>query len=132
MLSSSLALPPQPVERLAKKRLRAAESNAGTSIGTTVNARPNRPLASISQPFAHARIHALVGYGSHGQHERIQNLLCQARHTKVTVRRGTPLYRLKTPSHWIGQVLSALAEGLDVPAAVRVLGHAEATIHTGG
>jgi IS1 family transposase/transposase-like protein len=75
-----------------------------------------------------AGIHALVGYGSHGKNERIQDIRCQACGCKLTTRRDTPLYRLKTPSQRIGEVLSALAEGLDVAAAVRVFGHAEATI----
>jgi transposase-like protein len=42
----------------------------------------------------------------------------------------TPLYRLKTASHRIAQVLSALAEGLDVAAAVRVFDYRHATITT--
>ena len=44
------------------------------------------------------------------------------------MRRDTPLYRLKTPAQRVGEVLSALAEGLDVAASVRVFGHTEATI----
>jgi IS1 family transposase len=75
-----------------------------------------------------ASILALVGYGSHGKNERIQDVRCQACGCKFTTRRDTPLYRLKTPSQRIGEVLSALAEGLDVAAAVRVFGHVEATI----
>jgi hypothetical protein len=43
-------------------------------------------------------------------------------------RRNTPLYRLKTPSHQIAMVLSALAEGLDSSAAERVFGFRQATI----
>jgi IS1 family transposase/transposase-like protein len=75
-----------------------------------------------------ASIHALVGYGSHSKSECIQDLFCQACKTKFTVRRDTPLYRLKTPAQRVGEVLSALAEGLDVAASVRVFGHTEATI----
>jgi IS1 family transposase len=41
----------------------------------------------------------------------------------------TPLYRLKTASQRVGEVLTALAEGLSV-AAVRVFGHRHATIMT--
>src|SRR5213078_3205210 len=44
--------------------------------------------------------------------------------------RNTPLYRLKTPSHQIAMVLSALAEGLDSSAAERVFGYRQATITT--
>ena len=40
------------------------------------------------------------------------------------------MYRLKTPSHQIGLVLSALAEGLDPSAAERVFGYRQATITT--
>ena len=74
------------------------------------------------------RIHALIAYGYHGAHEHIPDLCCQACGTKFTARHGTALYRLKTPSTRVGEVLSALAEGLDVGAAVRVFGHREATI----
>jgi len=42
----------------------------------------------------------------------------------------TPLYRLKTASHRVAEVLTALAEGLSVSAAVRVFGHRHATITT--
>jgi IS1 family transposase len=45
-------------------------------------------------------------------------------------RRYTPLYCLKTPSQRVGEVLTALSEGLDVSAAVRVFGHRHATITT--
>jgi IS1 family transposase len=46
----------------------------------------------------------------------------------VSERWGTALSHLKTPPARIGEVLSALAEGLSVGAAVRVFGHGEATI----
>src|SRR4051794_4368819 len=74
------------------------------------------------------RVHALVGYGRHGAAARIQDFRCQACGTKVSARRGTALYRLKTPPARVGEVPSALAEGLDVAAAVRVFGHGEGTI----
>jgi IS1 family transposase len=77
-----------------------------------------------------AQIHALVGDGKHGQAEQIQTFRCQACHTTFTARRNTPLYRLKTPSHQIAIVLSALAEGLDPSAAERVFGYRQATITT--
>lgn len=75
-------------------------------------------------------VHALVGYGGHGRTERIQDLRCQACRTKVTERWATPLYRLKTSVKRIGEVLTALGEGLDVSTAVRVFGHGEGTIRT--
>jgi IS1 family transposase len=74
------------------------------------------------------RLHALVAYGAHGQRERIPDLRCQACGAKFSVRWGSALYRLKTPSSQVGVVLSVLAEGLDVGAAVRVFGYREATI----
>jgi IS1 family transposase len=77
-----------------------------------------------------AQVHALVGDGVHGKAERIQTLRCQACHTTFSTRRDTPLYRLKTASHRVGEVLTAVAEGLDVSAAVRVFGHRQATITT--
>ena len=76
------------------------------------------------------QVHALVGCGGHGRHEYIRDLKCQACGTKFSVRYGTVLYRLKTPAHRVGEVLSALAEGLSVGAAVRVFGHGEFTIRT--
>jgi hypothetical protein len=77
-----------------------------------------------------AQIHALVGDGKHGQAERIQTFRCQACRTTFSARRDTPLYRLKTPSHQVAMVLSALAEGLDPSAAERVFGYRQATITT--
>ena len=77
-----------------------------------------------------AHIHALVGDGKHGHAERVQTFRCQACRTTFSARRHTPLYRLKTPSHRIAMVLSALAEGLDLSAAERVFGHRQATITT--
>jgi hypothetical protein len=77
-----------------------------------------------------AQIHALAGDGKHGRAEQIQTFRCQACHTTFTSRRNTPLYRLKTPSHQIAVVLSALAEGLNSSAAERVFGYHQATITT--
>ena len=72
----------------------------------------------------------LFGDGKHGHAERIQTFRCQACHTTFSARRHTPLYRLKTPSHQIAVVLTALAEGLDPSAAERVFGFRQATITT--
>jgi IS1 family transposase len=77
-----------------------------------------------------AQIHALVGDGTHGKTDRIQTFRCQACRTTFSARRDTPLYRLKTPSHRVGEVLAALSEGLDVSAAARVFGHRHPTITT--
>ena len=75
-----------------------------------------------------AQIHVLVGDGKHGQAEPIQTFRCQACRTTFSARRDTPLYRLKTPSHQVAMVLSALAEGLDASAAERVFGYRQPTI----
>ena len=77
-----------------------------------------------------ATIHALVSDGAHGKVERIQTFRCQACATTFSARRDTPLYRLKTASTRVAEVLTALAEGLSVGAAVRVFGHSEGTIMT--
>ncbi len=77
-----------------------------------------------------AQVHALVGDGTHGAHERIQTFRCQACRTTFSARRHTPLYRLQTPAQRVGEVLTALAEGLDLAAAGRVFGHSASTITT--
>jgi IS1 family transposase/transposase-like protein len=87
---------------------------------------PNCPYFGITDD----QIHALVGYGGHGRQEYIQDLKCQACQTKFSVRYGTVLYRLKMPARRVGEVLSALAEGLSVGSAVRVFGYGEFTIRT--
>lgn len=69
-----------------------------------------------------AHIHALVGDGKHDQAEWIQTFRCLACRTTFTTRRNTPWYCLKTPSHKVAMVLSALAEGLDASAAEQVAG----------
>jgi hypothetical protein len=66
--------------------------------------------------IADAHIHALVGDGTQGRHEPIQTFRCQACGTTFTARRDTPLYRLKTPAGRVGEVLTALAEGVELAA----------------
>jgi hypothetical protein len=97
-------------------------------VNTEGYACPNRKCLYWGNTNAH--IHALVGDGTHGRAERIQTFRCQACHTTFSARRDTPLYRLKTPSHQVAVVLSALAEGLDPSAAERVFGFRQATITT--
>ena len=97
-------------------------------IPTEGFACPNRQCAYFGN--TDAREHALVGDGKHGQAERIQTFRCQACHTTFSARRDTPMYRLKTPSHRVAMVLSALAEGLDPSAASRVFGSQQVTITT--
>ena len=97
-------------------------------INTEGSACPNRqcPYSGITD----AHVHALVGDGKHGRTEPIQTFRCQACRTTFSARRHTPLYHLKTPSHHIGMVLTALAEGLDPSAAEQVFGYRQATITT--
>ncbi len=95
-------------------------------INTEGYACPNPQCAYCG--ITDAQVHALVGDGKHGCLERIQTFRCQACHTTFSARRNTPLYRLKTPTHQIAVVLSALAEGLDASAAERVFGYQQATI----
>ena len=73
-------------------------------------------------------VHAVIGYGCRGKCESIQYFFCQACGKKVTERWGTPMYRLKTGKRRVSEVLTAMGEGLDVSAAVRVFGHAESTV----
>jgi IS1 family transposase len=97
-------------------------------IPTEGFACPNQQCAYFGITEAH--IHALVGDGKHGRAEQIQTFRGPACCTTFTSRRHTPLYRLKTPSHHVARVLSALAEGLDPSAAERVFGYRHATIIT--
>jgi hypothetical protein len=57
------------------------------------------------------RIHALVGDGSHGKHEVIRDLKCQACGKKFTIRKHTILYRLKTHSGMVEKIMWLLAVG---------------------
>jgi hypothetical protein len=93
-------------------------------VNTEGFACPNRkcPYSGITD----ARIHALVGDGTHGQAERIQTFRCQACHITFSARRDTPLYRLKTPSRQVAVGVSALGSwagpfrcraGLRLPAS---------------
>ena len=75
-----------------------------------------------------AEIHALVGYGWIDQAHSIRKLCCQACGKTFSVRKGTPLYTLKTEPNRIEMVLWFLAEGLDQAVMIRFTGHSEATI----
>jgi hypothetical protein len=75
-------------------------------IATEGYARPN-PVCDYDA-ISDASIHAVVGYGTHGKQEDIQDLYCQASKHKFTARRHTPatctqvqavLHRLKTHSN---------------------------------
>src|SRR2546427_8412279 len=113
-------LPVRPWREMKSRR------GAPKRVNTQGFACPNRKCLYFG--ITDASIHALVGDGKHGQAERIQTFRCQACRTTFTSRRNTPLYRLKTPSQQVAQVLSALAEGLDPSAAERVFGFRQATI----
>ena len=101
---------------------------APKQVNTEGFACPNQQCLYFGVTEAH--IHALVGDGKHGRAEQIQTFRCQACRTTFSARRGTPLYRLKTPSQQVAMVLSALAEGLDASAAERVFGYRQTTITT--
>jgi hypothetical protein len=75
-------------------------------------------------------IHALVAYGRHGKYERIEDLLCEACGHKFTVRRHAVLYRLKTHSQRVEEVLTFLTEGVDVSVLERVWRIGEGTLRT--
>jgi transposase-like protein len=123
--SSGVGPAPLPVRPWREMKSRRG---APKRIPTAGFAYPNHqcPYFGITD----ARVHALVGDGKHGHAERIQTFRCQACHTTFTARYHTPLYRLKTPSHHVAMVLTALAEGLDPSAAERVFGYRQATITT--
>ena len=122
--------------RLLRKHHQRVPRSAPGLSGKAVAARPNGLLpkgspanrSCIYYRITDAHIHALKGDGAEGKAERIQTLRCQACTTTFSTRRDTPLYRLKTASDRVAQVLSALSEGLDVSAATRVFGHRQATI----
>jgi IS1 family transposase len=107
-------------------RERKSRRGAPKRIATQGFACPNHMC--MYYQITDAQIHALVGDGAHGRCERIQTLRCQACNTTFSTRRDTPLYRLKTSSQQVAVVLTALAEGLSLSAAVRVFGHRHATI----
>jgi hypothetical protein len=75
-----------------------------------------------------ASIHALVSDGWRGKTERIQRWRCAACGNRFSARRRTPLYRLKTPSRRVAEVMTAMAEGVDTAAATRIFNHHPNTI----
>jgi len=121
--SSGVRSVPAPVRPWGEVKSRRG---APKRIPTEGFACPNQQCLYFGITEAH--IHALVGDGKHGRTEPIQTFRCQACRTTFSARRHTPLYHLKTPSHHIGMVLTALAEGLDPSAAERVFGFRQATI----
>jgi transposase-like protein/IS1 family transposase len=120
---ASSSAEPAPVRPWSEVKSRRG---APKRIPTEGFACPNRQCEYFGN--TDAQFHALVGDGKHGRAEPIQTYRCQACHTTFSARRDTPMYRLKTPSHQVALVLSALAEGLDPSAASRVFGFGHATI----
>jgi transposase-like protein len=76
------------------------------------------------------KIHELVGYGTHGKYEDVQDLICQACRKKFTVRKHTLLYRLKTHSKIVRLALHFLAMGVDISALEEVRAIRESTLRT--
>lgn len=75
-------------------------------------------------------IHALVGYGSHGKQELIQDFKCQACRKKFTSRKNTVLYRLKTQIWLVEVIMGLLALGVDASALEEMFSVSEITIRT--
>jgi hypothetical protein len=70
-------------------RERKSRRGAPKRIGTQGFACSNRTC--LYYQITDAQIHALVGDGTHGQHERRETLRCQACGTTFSTRRGYPL-----------------------------------------
>jgi len=131
--ASRLASPPSSVGGPVSVPVRPwsevkSQRGAPKRVKTEGFACPNQQCEYFGITESH--IHALVGDGKHGQAEQIQSFRGPACRSTFSARRDTPLYRLKTPSHQIAVVLSALAEGLSPSAAERVFGFRQVTIIT--
>jgi transposase-like protein len=77
--------------------------------------------------IADAEIHALVSNGRRGK-QKIRYWKCQACGGCRTSRYGTPLYWLKTPLSHVTMVMTALSEGVDISACVRIFENHHPTI----
>ena len=73
-------------------------------------------------------VHAMVADGVRGRTDAIQHWKCQACGRRVTERKYTPMYHLKTAPDRISLVMLLLANGLDASAAARVFKHDDRTI----
>lgn len=71
-----------------------------------------------------------MGYGRHGKQEAIPDFKCQACGKKFTARKHTILYRLKSHSDLVVQILWLLVLGVDASALEEVFGVREITIRT--
>jgi len=74
-----------------------------------------------------ATFHALVGCGRRGA-DGVQQFKCQACGQRFTSRRGTALYRLRTPATQVAQVLLAVNLGLSIADAALLFQHSEVTV----
>jgi transposase-like protein len=75
-----------------------------------------------------AAVHAIVGDGHHGKGEAIQDYRCQWCGCRVSERKGTVMYCLKTATAKVEMVLKGLGEGVDLSAAERIFGHSGETV----
>jgi IS1 family transposase/transposase-like protein len=71
--------------------------------------------------------HALVGDGQRGA-DGIQGLKCQACYQRFSNRRGTALYRLRTPAAQIAQALLVINLGLSIADTAWLFHHSEVTL----
>jgi IS1 family transposase len=118
--------PPAPARVVVPYAQRKSRRGRKKTIDTRGQACPNPDCdyREITDPA----VHALVGYGHHGQLDPIQDFYCQACHHKFSARRHTVPYQLKTPPAHVAQVLHAVAEGLSSHAAARVFHVSETTV----
>jgi hypothetical protein len=86
-------------------------AGAVRSAGLIPRGLPAPTGGAPSYQIIDAQLHALLGDRTHGRSERIQTLRCQACGATFSTWRDTPLYRLKTASLHLGEVLTALALG---------------------
>ena len=75
-----------------------------------------------------ADMHAIVGDGHHGKSEAIQDYTCQWCGRRISERKGTVMYCIKTATTKVEMVLKGLGEGVDLAAAERIFGHSGETI----
>lgn len=125
--------------RLDARRLKQPEPPQVTPWSSQ-KSRRGRPKQSTSQGFAcpnqtcayygikDSHIHALVSNGWRGKTERIRQWRCQGCGCRFSSRIGTPMYQLKTPSGRVKEVLTALAEGVDLSGCGRIFNHHPQTI----
>ena len=121
---SLVALPdPNAMEPWSERKSKRGRKK---SVDTTGHAcpHPRCDYFGITDPA----VHALVGYGWIDQAQTIRKLCCQACRKTFSVRKGTPLYYLKTEPKRVEMVLWFLAKGLDRAVMIRFTGHSEATV----